>query len=127
MNCTILFTRNTNVTFRGQHTKKNLPEGRKTKTSKSSANTTLRYTVAYQILFLFYCLITFRRDIELVPETSMSEEWCIEQLAKLQIKERRLTTLNEIKEHLSSVSANEINISTKFLTLLDSIDECRGR
>lgn len=57
----------------------------------------------------------------------MSEEWCIEQLAKLQIKERRLTTLNEIKTHLSSVSANEINISTKFLTLLDSIDECGGR
>lgn len=57
----------------------------------------------------------------------MSEEWCREQLAKLQIKERRLTTLNEIKNHLSSVGPNEINISAKFLTLLDSIEDCRDR
>lgn len=57
----------------------------------------------------------------------MSEEWCVEQLAKLQIKERRLTTLNEIKSHLSSVPPNEINISSKFLTLLDSIEDCRDR
>lgn len=57
----------------------------------------------------------------------MSEEWCLEQLAKLQIKERRLSTLNEIKEHLYSISPNEINISSKFLTLLDSIDECKDK
>lgn len=57
----------------------------------------------------------------------MSEEWCLEQLAKLQIKDHRLSTLNEIKTHLSSISSNEVNISPKFLTLLDSIDDCSGR
>lgn len=57
----------------------------------------------------------------------MSEEWCIEQLAKLQIKERRLATLNEIKTHLSNAKENEISLSANFLALLDSIDDCRDR
>lgn len=57
----------------------------------------------------------------------MSEEWCLEQLAKLQIKERRLSTLNEIKNHLSTIPPNEVNISSKFLTLLDSIDDCSDK
>lgn len=57
----------------------------------------------------------------------MSEEWCIEQLAKLQIKERRLDTLNEIRATLSNSSPNEVNVSAKFLALLDSIDEYRDR
>lgn len=57
----------------------------------------------------------------------MSEEWCIEQLAKLQIKERRLDTLNEIRAQLSGVGPNEVNVSAKFLALLDSIDEYRDR
>lgn len=57
----------------------------------------------------------------------MSEEWCIEQLAKLQIKERRLDTLNEIRATLSNASPNVVNVSTKFLTLLDSIDDYRDR
>ena len=57
----------------------------------------------------------------------MSEEWCIEQLAKLQIKERRLDTLNEIRTALGSVGANEVNVSAKFLALLDSIDDYRDR
>lgn len=57
----------------------------------------------------------------------MSEEWCLEQLAKLQIKERRLSTLNEIKNHLNNIHSNEVNISSKFLTLLDSIDDCSDK
>lgn len=57
----------------------------------------------------------------------MSEEWCIEQLAKLQIKEQRLATLNEIKTQLSNAKANEVSISAKFLGLLDSIDDCCDR
>ncbi|XP_055326562.1 26S proteasome non-ATPase regulatory subunit 5 [Sitodiplosis mosellana] len=55
----------------------------------------------------------------------MSEEWCIEQLAKLQIKESRLDTLNEIRAALSNVGANEVNVSAQFLALLDSIDDYR--
>lgn len=57
----------------------------------------------------------------------MSEEWCVEQLAKLQIKERRLDTLNEIRAQLSTVGPNEVNISAKFLALLDSIEDCHDR
>lgn len=57
----------------------------------------------------------------------MSEDWCIEQLAKLQIKERRLDTLNEIRTQLTNVGPNETSISAKFLALLDSIDDYRDR
>lgn len=57
----------------------------------------------------------------------MSEEWCIEQLAKLQIKEHRLDTLNEIRAALGNVGANEVNVSAKFLAILDSIDDYRDR
>lgn len=57
----------------------------------------------------------------------MSEEWCVEQLAKLQIKEQRLSTLNEIKTHLTNLPSNETTISSKLLTLLDSVDDCRER
>lgn len=57
----------------------------------------------------------------------MSEEWCIEQLAKLQIKEHRLDTLNEIIAQLSNIGPNEVNVSAQFLSLLDSIDEYRDR
>lgn len=59
--------------------------------------------------------------------TTMSEEWCVEQLAKLQIKEQRLSTLNEIKTHLTNLPSNETTISSKLLTLLDSMDDCRER
>lgn len=57
----------------------------------------------------------------------MSEEWCLEQLAKLQIKESRLATLNEIKTHLTNLPAHETTISAKLLTLLDSVDDCPDR
>lgn len=57
----------------------------------------------------------------------MSEEWCVEQLAKLQIKERRLDTLNEIRAQLNNVGPNEVSVSAKLLALLDSIDDCRDR
>lgn len=55
----------------------------------------------------------------------MSEDWCVEQLAKLQIKERRLDTLNEIRTQLGSTGPNEVSVSAKFLSLLDSIDDYR--
>lgn len=57
----------------------------------------------------------------------MSEDWCIEQLAKLQIKERRLDTLNEIRTQLGNIGPNEVSVSAKFLSLLDSIDDYRDR
>lgn len=57
----------------------------------------------------------------------MSEEWVAEQLAKLQIKESRLDTLNEIRTQLGNVGPNEVNVSAQFLALLDSIDDCRDR
>lgn len=57
----------------------------------------------------------------------MSEDWVIEQLAKLQIKEHRLDTLNEIRTALGNIGANEVNVSAKFLALLDSIDDYRDR
>lgn len=57
----------------------------------------------------------------------MSEDWCIEQFAKLQIKEQRLDTLNEIRTQLSNVGPNEVSISAKFLALLDSIDDYNDR
>lgn len=57
----------------------------------------------------------------------MSEEWCVEQLAKLQIKEQRLSTLNEIKTHLTNLPSSETTISAKLLTLLDSVDDYRER
>lgn len=57
----------------------------------------------------------------------MSEEWCIEQLAKLQIKEQRLDTLNEIRATLSNAGSNEVSVSARFLALLDSIDDYNDR
>lgn len=57
----------------------------------------------------------------------MSEDWCIEQLAKLRIKDQRLDTLNGIRAQLSNIGPNEVNVSAKFLSLLDSIDDCRDR
>lgn len=57
----------------------------------------------------------------------MSVDLAEELLAKLQIKENRLDVLNEIKTHLSNVAPNDVNISAKFLSLLDSIDECGSR
>lgn len=57
----------------------------------------------------------------------MSVDLAEELLAKLQIKENRLDVLNEIKTHLSNVAPNDVNISAKFLSLLDSIDDCGSR
>lgn len=57
----------------------------------------------------------------------MSEDLAKELLAKLQLKENRLDVLNEIKTHLSNVAPNDVNVSAKFLSLLDSIDECGNR
>lgn len=108
-----------NVTFREKQGKK-VSKAEKQRHRSQAQKSTSQQTAAFQIKKINFSEVQ-------CPETRMSEEWCIEQLAKLQIKERRLTTLNEIKTHLSTVSPNEINISTKFLTLLDSIDECRGR
>lgn len=54
----------------------------------------------------------------------MSEDWCAEQFAKLDIKERRLDTLNEIRSHLKNVVPDRAPSLPKFLTLLDSIEDC---
>lgn len=73
----------------------------------------------------FVCRISI--EPILLSMSEMSEEWCVEQLAKLQIKESRLTTLNDIKAHLINLPANETTISAKLLTLLDSVDDCRDK
>lgn len=53
----------------------------------------------------------------------MSEEdWCRERLANLQIKDRRLDTLTEIRNHLSNLPPNEVAVTTNFLTLPDIFD-----
>lgn len=57
----------------------------------------------------------------------MSEDWCVEQLAKLEIKDSRLDTLNEIRVHLKNAVPNAAPTSSKFLALLDSIDDCGDR
>lgn len=53
----------------------------------------------------------------------MSEEWCREQLAKLQIKDRRLSTLTEIRDHLSTLPPNELAVTTNYLSVPE-IFEC---
>ncbi|KAJ6636009.1 26S proteasome non-ATPase regulatory subunit 5 [Pseudolycoriella hygida] len=53
----------------------------------------------------------------------MSEEWCRQQLMNLQIKDRRLDTLNEIRNHLTKLPANEVaSVSSNFLTLPELLD-----
>lgn len=53
----------------------------------------------------------------------MSEEdWCRECLAKLQIKDKRLDTLTEIRNHLSSLPASEVAMTSNFLTLPELFD-----
>lgn len=47
----------------------------------------------------------------------MSEEWCRRQLANLQIKDRRLDTLNEIRNYLNDLSADEVAEKSSFLTV----------
>lgn len=54
----------------------------------------------------------------------MSEDWCAEQFANLHIKERRLDTLNQIRSHLKNVVPDKAPNFPKFLTLLDSIEDC---
>lgn len=53
----------------------------------------------------------------------MSEEWCRKQLMNLQIKDRRLDTLNEIRNHLTNLPADEVaSVSSNFLTLSELFD-----
>lgn len=53
----------------------------------------------------------------------MSEEWCRQQLMNLQIKDRRLDTLTEIRNHLTKLPADEVaSVSSNFLTLSDLFD-----
>lgn len=82
-------------------------------------------------IILTKSLLTFDRLFKVLHKPGkrikMSEEWCIEQFAKLQIKEQRLDTLNEIRTQLSTVGPNEVSISAKFLALLDSIDDYDDR
>lgn len=49
--------------------------------------------------------------------SQMSEEWCRQQLANLQIKDRRLDTLNEIRNQLNRLSADEVATTSNFLTV----------
>lgn len=50
----------------------------------------------------------------------MTEEtWCRDRLANLQIKDRRLETLTEIRNHLSALPPGEVAHTTNFLTLPD--------
>lgn len=51
-----------------------------------------------------------------------AEDWCRERLANLQIKDRRLDTLTEIRDHLSSLPASEVAITSNFLTLPELFD-----
>uniref|UniRef100_U5ETB0 26S proteasome non-ATPase regulatory subunit 5 n=1 Tax=Corethrella appendiculata TaxID=1370023 RepID=U5ETB0_9DIPT len=56
----------------------------------------------------------------------MSEEWCREQLENLQIKDLRTNTLNEIKNQLVKLPANENEITSKFIKspiLLDCLED----
>lgn len=48
---------------------------------------------------------------------SSPEEWCREKLANLQIKDLQMNTLNEIKEHLITLPAQEAIITSNFLKL----------
>lgn len=53
----------------------------------------------------------------------MSEEWVRQQLMNLQIKDRRLDTLNEIRNHLTKLPADEVaSVSSNFLTLSELFD-----
>lgn len=44
------------------------------------------------------------------------EDWCAEQLSKLLQEDLRISTLGEIKDHLSSLAPSE---ATRIATLLD--------
>lgn len=53
----------------------------------------------------------------------MSEEWCRQQLMNLQIKDRRLDTLNEIRNRLTKLPADEVaSVSSNFLPLSELFD-----
>lgn len=53
----------------------------------------------------------------------MSEEWCRQQLMNLQIKDRRLDTLNEIRNHLTKLPAEQVaSVSSNFLTISELFD-----
>lgn len=57
----------------------------------------------------------------------MSEEWCRQQLMNLQIKDRRLDTLNEIRNRLTNLPADEVaSVSSNFLTLPELFDCVEG-
>lgn len=47
----------------------------------------------------------------------MSEEWCRQQLSNLQIKDRQLDTLNEIRNQLNNLAADEVAITSNFLSV----------
>lgn len=46
-----------------------------------------------------------------------TEEWCADKLAKLLNEELRISTLNEIKEHLSSATQTEATTTANLLDL----------
>lgn len=52
----------------------------------------------------------------------MAEEWCRQQLANLHIKDRRLTALTEIRNHLSTLPPNEIIVTSNLLSINDLFD-----
>lgn len=57
----------------------------------------------------------------------MSEEWCRQQLMNLQIKDRRLDTLTEIRNRLTNLPADEVaSVSSNFLTLPELFDCVEG-
>lgn len=54
----------------------------------------------------------------------MAEDFVADQLANLQIEERRLDALNNIKQHVTEVAAPQKEPSlSKFLVLLDSLED----
>lgn len=54
---------------------------------------------------------------------SEAEEWFRQQLMNLQMKDRRLDTLNEIRNHLTKLPADEVaTVSSNFLTLSELFD-----
>ncbi|KAL3288064.1 hypothetical protein HHI36_002515 [Cryptolaemus montrouzieri] len=48
---------------------------------------------------------------------SLREEWCSDKLAKLLDEELRISTLNEMKHHLQSISSNEVKSTVNSLDL----------
>lgn len=78
------------------------------------------------LALLFFFLHLFKNSFSfrfIVAFDKMSEEWCRQQLMNLQIKDRRMDTLNEIRNHLTKLPADEVaSVSSNFLTLSELFD-----